>query len=296
MVNYNLERIAKDILTELEADLQRVGIMHRIFFRCKSYDSISTKIQKKGYDGVNSFLRDIIGLRINVYFVDDLVIVGKIVKHRFKKMEEEIDQNNETEFKPSRINYVFRIPEKYEREFREIVSDSRIDCTFELQLRTVLSEGWHEVEHDLRYKQKSHWVDHQDLSRVFNGILASLETNDWSVLSMLEKLTYRHYKDENWDAMIRTKVRLRIKNEFPLREQIISILNANRDLAKRIFRLDRALLLDDLYTVNVKFPLTIDNMIFFINSKYIGNEELNRLVPDPLKVTFLHTDGHFLQN
>ena len=25
-----------------------------------------------------------------------------------------------------------------------------IDNTYEIQLRTVLSEGWHEVEHDLR--------------------------------------------------------------------------------------------------------------------------------------------------
>jgi putative GTP pyrophosphokinase len=286
MVSYNLDRIAKDILVELESDLERVGIMHRIFFRCKSPDSIAHKINKKSYDGEITFLRDLIGLRINVYFVDDLAIVGKIVKRRFEKMEEEIDQNSETEFRPVRINYVFKLPDNYEKEFKEVVTDKRIDCSFELQLRTVLSEGWHEVEHDLRYKQKDHWVDHQDLSRVFNGILASLETNDWSVLSMLDKLAYRHYKIRNWDAMVRTKVRLRTKNEHPLSEKIVDILNSNSDAAKKIYRLDRATLLDDLFSSDIRFPLTVDNLVYFINAKYVGSAELSEITPEPLKYSF----------
>ncbi|MBK7959276.1 MAG: hypothetical protein IPK03_14995 [Bacteroidetes bacterium] len=33
-----------------------------------------------------------------------------------------------------------------------MVNNSLVDSTFEVQLRTILSEGWHEIDHDLRYK------------------------------------------------------------------------------------------------------------------------------------------------
>ena len=46
----------------------------------------------------------------------------------------------------------------------------RIEPTFKIQIRTVFSEGWHEVEHDLRYKCKDDWEGCELYSHTLNGI------------------------------------------------------------------------------------------------------------------------------
>jgi putative GTP pyrophosphokinase len=286
MVNYSLDRLAKELVEEIQNELNRAGIMHRIFFRCKDPGSINLKMEKKGYDGIGSFLRDLIGIRINVYFVDDIHIVSQRLLSLFIKRDESIDIINQTEFKPTRINYVFELPQQHKREFAETITDTRIDCTFELQLRTVLSEGWHEVEHDLRYKQQDHWENHGDLGRILNGVLASLETNDWSMLSLLDKLSYRHYRARNWDAMIRTKLRLRLDSTSVLDERIVSLFEQQTELAKSIFKLDRSLLLKDLFESDIKFPLIINNVVFFINARYFGDITLYEYVPEPMRRVF----------
>ena len=113
-----------------------------------------------------------------------------------------------------------------------------IDNTFEVQLRTVLSEGWHEIDHDLRYKCRSDWEGHNDLERVFNGVFAGLETSDWSNLMVFEKLSYRHYKDSKWEAMFRTKFRVRLKDSI-LQDKLKSILNSDKAIGKSLFRVER---------------------------------------------------------
>ena len=64
-----------------------------------------------------------------------------------------------------------------------------IDATFEVQLRTISFEGWHEIEHDMRYKSPygdDFW--REDLSRTLNSVLANLELCDWTTLNVFEKL------------------------------------------------------------------------------------------------------------
>lgn len=282
----DLERIAKNLVDEISEEINRAGIMHRIFYRCKSKSSIDLKMQVKKYDGYSTFLRDMIGVRINLYFVDDLQIVSNRMLSHYKKKDEAVDKISQTEFKPTRINYVFQIPEEYKDEFNESVNDNRIDDTFELQLRTVLSEGWHEVEHDLRYKHIDHWDNHDDLGRVLNGILASLETNDWTMLSLLDTLSYRHYKSGNWDAMLRTKLRMRLDSNVHLTPDIEHLLQKDRDLAKRIFKLNRKTLLKDLLESQVKFPLTVNNLVYFLNARYIRSNSISDLVPEVMRNTF----------
>ncbi|WP_202796549.1 hypothetical protein, partial [Thermophagus xiamenensis] len=63
-----------------------------------------------------------------------------------------------------------------------------IDNTFEVQLRTILSEGWHEVDHSLRYKCKDDWKDYPDQERLLNGIYAALETNDSTLKSLFREI------------------------------------------------------------------------------------------------------------
>lgn len=36
-----------------------------------------------------------------------------------------------------------------------------IDDTFEIQIKTMFFEGWHEIEHDMRYKGEELWKNYK---------------------------------------------------------------------------------------------------------------------------------------
>lgn len=296
--NLGLDRISKFLADFIKEELDNVGIFHRVFYRVKDIDSINKKIQGKKYNGQTTFLRDVIGIRIAFYFSDDLDFAYKYIKSRYKEfyVEEAKDEKNTTEFKPERINLIFRIPKDYSQEFKDLVKIKEIDSTYELQLRTILSEGWHEVDHDLRYKFKEHWNGNDDLSRMLNGILASLETSDWSIISLFDQLSYRHYHTSNVEAMLRTKFRLRFNNDKPLSKHLETILNDDKGLRKDFFKIIRLDFLIHLAKSKVKFPLTIDNVVFYINHFFIKSEKISEITPDILKEDFLSTKKFKIQS
>lgn len=81
-------------------------------------------------------------------------------------MNESIDVRDVDTFKPTRLNLVMRVPEIFKEHISAAINDTNypdlIDDTYEIQIRTIMSEGWHEVEHDLRYKYKDDWNDFQE--------------------------------------------------------------------------------------------------------------------------------------
>lgn len=291
--NYDLSRIARNTTNKLEEELSKAGIFYRIFFRCKTDKSLNLKLSRLNgdgelkYDASNKLIRDIIGIRINLYYVDDLVIITNFLKDKYKKsfVEEMIDQNDITQFKPTRVNLIFKLEKEFQQEFNEIVQDKRIDYTYELQLRTVISEGWHEVEHDLRYKCPDDWNDHSDLSRMLNGILASLELNEWGILKILETLCYQHYKNGSDSAMIRSKLRIRFE-DFTLNPELGQIIKNDDFFRKEFFKIDREKIILFLLRNYLFIPLTLENIIFVLNFYFIKNAEIERITPEILTDVF----------
>jgi len=275
----DLDRICRNLSSQIEDELARVGIFFRIFYRVKSGESIEKKIKHKGtgyYDGESKHLRDIIGIRVILYFSDDSALVYNHLKNYFEFVEETKDENDETKFAPTRSNLIFRIPDASIKEFNEVVKDKIIDSTFEVQLRTILSEGWHEVDHDLRYKCVDDWQNSSDLARNFNGILATLETSEYSILRLFDQLSYRHYKSKNIVALLRTKLRLRFTSDR-LSEKIIELLN--EDIIRDIYKLDRVEVLKCLFKSNILIPLNMENIIYAVNYNFIKNKKLLDITP-----------------
>lgn len=281
----NLDRIARQLSQSISDELDRVGIFHRIFCRTKKNDSINLKIISKGYDGISSLLQDLIGIRINLYFVDDIEIVYPFLKQYFIFVDETIDINEETVFKPTRINLIFKIPKEHNQEFKDVAIDKHLDNTFELQLRTVLSEGWHEVDHDLRYKCKSDWDENKDLGRMFNGVLASLEASEWTILQIFQNLSFRHYKLNSLSSMIKSKFRIRIKNDV-LNENVLEAIKSENELMRSIYKIDRNDFLNMFLASNIIIPLTLTNLVFLFNYLYLKNEKLHNLTPEILLKEF----------
>ena len=278
---------AHDLEKIVISGLEQCGLYYRIFSRNKSADSAISKIKLKNYNE-DKKMQDLLGVRVALYFKDDVQICRKIISQYFDIVDITEDEETAEKFSPMRLNIVCRIPPSILQQLLEDIWNYPIDQTFELQIRTIFSEGWHEVEHDLRYKNKSDWASHVDLSRNLNGIFATLENCDWAILNILQTLSYRKYKNNEWSSMLINHLRIRIIDDN-LSESIENLFNTIPELAKEFFRTDRAEFLLHMSSKQMTaYPKKIDNIIFLLNELIVHNSSISELAPDPLKRTVQH--------
>lgn len=288
-----LENAVKKCLSDA---VDSLGIMYKLFVRAKDPSSVEEKILKKERDGApysatGKKMQDLIGARIVTYFYEDEELLRHYFQERFPDYEFEKQETGETIFEPQRRNLVCRlsrISQEAVDTFNELDSvvnhHELMDSTFELQLRTVFSEGWHEIDHALKYKCQEEWNGLFEESRMFCGLLATLETADRSLKKIFDDLAYKHYKEKKWQAMLRTKYRLHFENK-DLRKEIIDIFNNDNDVVKKIFKADRKKIFLRIISSGYKLKPTFDNLVYVIN--YLienGSKEINRLVPTHIMV------------
>jgi len=289
MVNQSLELIERRLKATLVEELLRTGLLFRLYSRVKEPTSIKEKFTRKTYCPDDRRMQDLIGFRITTYFSDDLKIVVDLCERIFVVVGLEYDKPTAEEFKPLRKNMVCRMPDEQSGIFQELTKVSKdyelIDNTFEIQFRTTLSEGWHEVDHLMRYKCKSDWADLTEESRMLNGIYASLETDDQALKALFDDISYHHYKANKWEAMLRNKLRLRFAPE-KLDEGIINYLNSNPDIGRRLFKLNRNRVITEYINSTLSFPITFDNWIFFINYAFLKDEFIRSRTPSFLMDDF----------
>ncbi|EKB48134.1 protein containing region found in RelA / SpoT proteins [Cecembia lonarensis] len=289
MIDQSLELIERRLKTQLVQELSRTGLLFRLFSRVKEPTSIKEKFTRKTYSVDEKKMQDLVGFRVTTYFSDDLKIVIELCKKLFEVVDLEYDTPKAEEFKPLRKNMVCRMPEEQNGIYQELLRSSNdyelIDNTFEIQFRTTLSEGWHEVEHLMRYKCKPDWADLTDESRMLNGIYATLETNDQALKALFDDISYHHYKAKKWEAMMRNKLRLRFNLEN-LDGEIVSYLNENPQIGKEFFKLDRIKMINEYINSTLSFPTTFDNWMFFINYAFLKDKFILSKTPEFLMEDF----------
>lgn len=279
MRGINSEGVMKQITASISSKLSDVGIMFRLFSRAKSQESLKKKLDSDPEYGNGKKLQDLIGVRVVLYFNDDIDTVREIISSSFDERSKDvsIDENRNDEFKATRYNIVYSLAQNYTDNLNLKDESVRIDNTFELQIRTIFSEGWHEVEHDLRYKCKSDWQGFDNESRRLNGVYATLETSEWTMIKIFDELAYSHYKNRDWCAMFRQKFRLRFVDET-LDENLLEIFE-DKELVKRFFRLDRSKLINDMSRKGFYYPMKLQNLIYFANIHKIKDERVTALIP-----------------
>lgn len=263
------ESILREIENNIGAKLNQCGLMFHIFSRVKRDKSIKIKLDKKQdeYRSKNKKMQDYLALRITLYFSDDVDLVYKYLEK--VAIDKSVDEVEVDRFCPKRLNLIMKLPENKIGDFKYAINNQGnyselIDSTYEIQIRTILSEGWHEVEHDLRYKCKEDWERLLEDSRHLNGIYATLENSEWSMLTLFERLAHSHYKKHNWNSMLRNKMRIRFANSS-LSDELISYLDNNSLIAKRLFRVDRGKIISLMLEKGFRFPLTYDSILHFLN-------------------------------
>ena len=159
----------------------------------------------------------------------------------------------------------------------------QIEPTYEIQIRTVFSEGWHEVEHDLRYKCKEDWDGCEPYSRALNGVIATLESAEWNMRSIFAEMARHNFMYSNYSAMLRNKFHLRFKQES-FSENLIAFLNTNTHFAEAVLNVDRLIVIYTLLTHKANFDLTYDNLFFLINRIEMMDTEIIALEPEETKL------------
>ena len=281
-----IEDIAKYIKDDLKAQLDGCGIMFRLFSRVKTSFSLSHKMTLKGdkYRKGLGKIQDMIGFRFVVYFPDDVEIVELLI-NKNKVLDRSIDDPDSCTFMPQRLNITCRIPEQYIEAFRANLPEEYadfIDDSYEVQIRTIFSEGWHEVEHDLRYKCKSDWVGYEGYSRTLNGVIATLETAEWSMKSLFEHMAFDNYRNGNYSAMLRNHLRIRLKGNG-LSSKLSQFLREHRDVAFAVYNMDREVFLFSMLCHKKCINLDYDTVLFLINRMEIQNFELMAMEDETMK-------------
>jgi putative GTP pyrophosphokinase len=275
MSEYGLVIIEKRLKEKLVNELTRTGLLFRLFSRVKEQTSIDEKFTRKSYSTETDLMQDLIGFRVTTYFSDDVKIVVDLCEKIFGKVELVYDEPSSEVFRPLRKNMICRMPQFETSVFEEMKPNNPqyglIDNTFEIQFRTTLSEGWHEVDHLMRYKCKPDWEPLTSEGRMLNGIYATLETNDQTLKALFDDISYQHYKAKKWEAMLRNKLRLRFLLKG-LNAEIIEYLNKNPEVGKKIFRLNRNKILNTYIDSTLTFPVTFDNWMYFINYCFLKDE------------------------
>lgn len=284
-----LDLIARDIKASIDNDLQRLGVMYRLFARIKTSDSIEEKVGRKKYDETSKKMQDVIGFRIITYFYDDVRLLFDFFNKRLSVDNFEFDEAKKNVFEPLRKNLVCRFTGENEKRFADLLATNenykQVDSTFEIQFRTTFSEGWHEVEHNMRYKCRDEWQDLTSEWRTLNGMYAVMETSDQALKSLFEDISYQHYKKKNWEAMLRNKYRLRFKIES-LQNEICDLFNNDNNIAKSIFKSDRQKVLRAFIDSDMIMKMSMTNLIFLINHLTVNDKRLEELTPQILKDDF----------
>lgn len=281
-------KVLKDIVTNLEHVLNKCGVMYHVFYRTKSVMSIKNKLEKKAneYREKNKKMQDLLALRITLYFTDDVELIHNYLKSQPNFDSESVDEAEVDKFCPKRLNLVMRVPNILKQDMKAAIEETHykdlIDDTYEIQIRTILSEGWHEVEHDLRYKCKEEWDDFKEESRLLNGVYATLESSEWSMLTLFDRLSYAQYKNKAWNSMLRNKMRVRFVDKG-LSKELCEYLSDNRNTAKLLFRANRGLILKLVMEKGFAYPFTYDTVVHLINHIVMKDKNLANFEDEILK-------------
>ena len=175
-----------------------------------------------------------------------------------------------------KVNGIFKLPAYLSKTIVNPYLSDYVDDTFEVQVRTNSFEGWHEIEHDMRYKGSAFGIGNEALARKMNSILATFELCDDSIAGLLEDLGHQHYKDKKWNDMLRCHYRLKFENE-PLHPYIEELFDSDTELAKIFYKAPRQGAIEQLWldTSENGIELTLNNIVKIVNQIGPDDERLN---------------------
>ena len=170
------EVLLNDISSVIVSKLEVKELSFSFKKRIKSIESFNAKKQgfmDKGVDEKEK-IKDLLGLRFIVPFLEDVEQIVDIVKDSFDVID--VERKSEAlsyrEFAYDSVHMEISL-ENMKVELPEVCDQS---C--EIQIRTILQDAWAEVEHKLLYKSKIEFPDNQVIRKKMAALNANLALSD----------------------------------------------------------------------------------------------------------------------
>jgi len=170
------EKSLDTISRKLTRHLDHERLAYSLKYRIKSLESLLEKHrqQQKPVARTKKKVKDLLGMRITVPFLEDVETVLSVIKTHFEVLETEqkADKLSFREFAYDSVHVIIAIPRTAEIK---LPSDCLNGC--EMQIRTILQDAWAEVEHELVYKSSEHLPDNS-MRKKLAALNASLTLSD----------------------------------------------------------------------------------------------------------------------
>lgn len=172
----NYDRARENIKEALEEFLKEKNISFvTIESRIKDFESFYEKISRKKYENPFEENEDFCGIRIILYFQDDIEKVNKIIEENFIIEESENKSNKleDNEFGYRSNHLIIKVKDSWcvTPNYKGLGN-----IKVELQIRTVLMHTWAAIEHKLGYKNNQELP--KNLKRKLYLMSAQLENAD----------------------------------------------------------------------------------------------------------------------
>jgi putative GTP pyrophosphokinase len=170
--------ITRELSIAIEQALAVLPSPPTIKTRLKDFDSFFDKyiriLNSRPRKDEAPRITDLIGIRVVCHFLEEIDMVGSVLKKLFEVVEVEKKGSDYSfkEFGYESIHVLVAIPE----QFVERYGDCGCDVA-EVQIRTIVQDAWAEVEHELVYKAEFNPFD-EPMKRKLAAINANLSLAD----------------------------------------------------------------------------------------------------------------------
>lgn len=186
LYNNALLNLAEELKKEILDVLSDIPHIDNVSARAKTPESFLKKADKKicenkqKYEDPLNEIQDLIGVRVNVIYVNDVNIAKNKIIEYFKAIESQTKHpENDSEFGYFGMHLILKIPS----DFCPDNETNNFPEFFELQIKTLYQHAWSEANHDLGYKSKRELTS--DEKRKF----AFLAAQSWGADQLLSDLS-----------------------------------------------------------------------------------------------------------
>lgn len=147
-----------EILDEEFATMYDHSPIHHIEYRIKSLNSITDKLKRRGLsvtiDNIFAYIQDVAGIRVICNYLDDIYYMRRLLTRTesfgIKRESDYIKEPKETGYRS--LHLILDVP--------IVISEGTLHLPVEVQLRTIAMDMWASLEHELRYKSKRAFSEH----------------------------------------------------------------------------------------------------------------------------------------
>lgn len=286
-------RASTELLIKSLLELEKIN-PHQIKSRLKKKESLEKKIIKKNYKyNCLNDITDLVGIRVIVYFEDEIDLVADLIEKEFDiDFENSIDKRiiSEDKFGYRSLHYVasFKSNRLKLKEY-----SSFKDLKFEIQIRTILQHSWAEIEHDLGYKGENEIPS--SAKRTFYRVAALLEQADIEFVKL--KNTINEYEIDIDERVKKSPSTVKLDkaslNSFIYNNKIVkeiedSIVESREGLEKIRFQDDdfaNDKNINNLKNIGIQTISDLENL-YKIHKKDFLREQIERFKDDEAIVGF----------